>query len=153
MGYIIKQDEVFMMQIYSISYACDHFEELRLEALKGKEIFVEDDEQNGSPLISIIPTELLDSLTEIFIFVPHWEEDNSIYTVSTNVIDVIGYGNTRDEAAEVLAIAAMEYARLYFLQIDYYRSPLVNRGLHYPYLRRIARCNDNIALVKHVLGV
>ena len=142
-----------MMQICSISSARNQFAELRREALKGKEILVEDSKQNYSPLISIISTELLDLLTDKYTFVPEWENDENSFTVSVNEIDVIGYGDTHDEAAEVLAIAVMEYTELYFSELAFYRSPMVNRSSHYPYLRRIARCNNNVAMVKHVLGV
>ena len=55
--------------------------------------------------------------------------------------------------AEVLAKAVLEYAESYFSELDFYRSSLVNRGSHYPYLRRISRCQDNIDAVKQVLGV
>ncbi len=143
-----------MMQMLSASITRDRFAELRREALKGQEILIEDGKQLNSPLISIISTELLDSLTDSFIFAPKWEEDvDGSFTVSLDEIDIIGYGETCEEASEVLATAASEYAELYFSELSFYMSPMVNRLSHYPYLRRIARCNGDIAKVKKVLGV
>ncbi|MGD0856489.1 MAG: hypothetical protein ABSA18_11870 [Dehalococcoidia bacterium] len=143
-----------MMKMLSASIARDRFAELRREALKGQEILIEDSKQLNSPLISIISTELLDSLTDSFVFAPKWEEDeDGSLTVSLDEIDVIGYGETREEAAEVLATAASEYTELYFSELSFYLSPMVNRLSHYPYLRRIARCSGDIAKVKKVLGV
>ncbi len=143
-----------MMQMFSASIARDRFAELRREALKGREILIEDSKQLNSPLISIISTELLDSLTNSFAFAPKWEEDeNGSLTVSLDEIDVIGYGKTREEAGEVLVTAASEYAELYFSELSFYLSPMVNRLAHYPYLRRIARCNGDITKVRKVLGV
>lgn len=143
-----------MMQMFSTGVARNRFAELRREALKGREILVKDSKQNNSPLISIISTELLDAMMENFFFHPEWVQDeDGSYTVSLDEIDVIGYGDTRAIAAEVLATAAMEYAELYFSQFDFYRSEMVNRGSHFPYLRRIVRCNSNISKVMKVLGV
>jgi hypothetical protein len=143
-----------MMQMLSTSIARDRFAELRREALKGREILIEDSKQLNSPLISIISTELLDSVTDSFIFAPKWEEDeDGSFTVSLDEIDIIGYGGTRQEAGEVLATAASEYAELYFSELSFYMSPMVNRLSHYPYLRRIARCNGDITRVQKVLGV
>ena len=143
-----------MIQMFSASIARDRFAELRREALKGREILVEDSKQLNSPLISIISTELLDSLTDSFVFAPKWEEDESgALTVSLDEIDIIGYGKTREKATEVLANAANEYAELYFSELSFYLSPMVNRIAHYPYLRRIARCSGDMAKVKKVLGV
>lgn len=143
-----------MMQMFSTSTARDKFAELRREALKGREILIEDSKQHNSPLISIISTELLDTLTETFVFAPRWahDEDGS-FTVSLDEIDIIGYGDTQEEAADVLATAATEYAELYFTELPFYFSPIVNRSSHFAYLRRIARCNGEIAKVKKVLGV
>jgi hypothetical protein len=143
-----------MMQMFSACMARDRFAELRREALKGQEILIEDSKQLNSPLVSIISTELLDSLTDFFVFAPKWEEDeDGSLTVSLDEIDIIGYGRTREEAAEVLATAASEYAELYFSELSFYLSPMVNRLSHYPYLRRIARCRGDIAKVKKVLVV
>ena len=143
-----------MLQTYSASVARDRFAELRRAALKGQEILIEDGKKNSSPLISLISTEILDSMTDKFSFSPVWTQDeDGGYTVSIDEIDIIGYGDTRDEAAEVLATAVFEYAGLYFTELDFYRSLLVNRGSHYPYLRRISRCQGNLAAVKQVLGV
>lgn len=143
-----------MMQMFSASIARDRFAELRREALNGQEILIEDGRQLNSPLISIIATDLLDSLTDSFVFAPKWEEDkNGSHTVSLEEIDIIGYGETLEEASEVLATAASEYAELYFSELSFYLSPMVNRLAHYPYLRRIARCNGDITKVKKVLRV
>lgn len=97
--------------------------------------------------------ELLDLLTEKYTFLPEWETGENSFTVSVNEIDVFGYGDTHDEAAEVLARAFMEYTELYFRELAFYRSSMVNRSSHYPYLRRIARCNNNVVKVKKLLGV
>lgn len=143
-----------MMQMLSAGMARGRFAELRREALKGREILIEDSKQLNSPLVSIISTELLDSLTDSFVFAPKWEEDeDGSLTVSLAEIDIIGYGDTREEAAEVLTAAAKEYAELYFSELSFYLSPMVNRLAHYPYLRRIARCSGDIAKVRQVLGV
>ena len=143
-----------MMQMFSTGVARDRFNELRREALNGREILVRDSKQNNSPLISIISTDLLDAMTEKFPFSPEWlrDEDGS-FTVSLKEIDIIGYGDTKEDASEVLATVAMEYAEAYFDELSFYMSSMVNRGSHYPYLRRIARCQGDLAKVMKVLGV
>jgi hypothetical protein len=92
-------------------------------------------------------------IMEDFSFHPEWLQDENGYTVSLNEINIIGYGSTRKEAAEVLTTAAMEYAVLYFSKLDFYRSEAVNRGSHFPYLNRIARCTNDISKVMKILGV
>lgn len=97
---------------------------------------------------------LLDDLTENFSFQPKWVRDeDGNYTVWLEEIDIIGYGATRRKAAEILATVAMEYAELYFSQLAFYRSEMINRGSHFPYLRRIVHCNSNISEIMKVLGV
>ena len=144
-----------MMQMLSTGVARNRFNELRREALKGHEILVQDSKQHNSALISIIATDILDAMTEKFSFSPAWvqDEEDGSFTVSLEEIDVIGYGASQEEAAAVLATAAMEYAEIYFAELPFYMSALVNRGSHYPYLRRIARCQGDLAQVMKVLGV
>lgn len=145
-----------MMESISAGAARDRFAELRREALQGKEILVEDSKQNNSPLVSIISTAILDSIFEQkFTFAPVWEhdEEDDSFTVSLDEIDIIGYGDTKEEAAEVLATSAMEYTETFFEDLSFYLSATVNRTSHLPYLRRIARCNGDLTKVKKVLGV
>jgi len=142
-----------MMQMLKSGDARDQFSKLQRDALMGKEILVGNGKQNDSPFISIISTQYLDAITETFIFSPEWlQDEDGSFTVSLDEIDVIGYGDTREEAIEVLATATIEYAELYFTDLQFYFSSMVNRGSHYPYLRRIARCNGSIDKVKQVLG-
>lgn len=92
--------------------------------------------------------------TEFFFFQPKWAQDkDGSYTVSLDEIDIFGYGATRKEAAKVLATVAMEYSELYFSQLKFYLSEIISRGSHFPYLRRIARCNNNISEILKVLGI
>jgi hypothetical protein len=135
-------------------WVCNRFTELRREALKGKEILVEDEKQNNGQLLAIISTDLLDTIMEQFTITPEWVQDeDGSFTVTASEIDTIGYGATKEMAAEVLALAAKDYAEVYSSDLPFYLSSIVNRSSHFPYLRRIARCNGDIAKIKRVLEV
>jgi hypothetical protein len=143
-----------MLQTYSILRAKSKLTELRREALTGHEFLIENKKENNSEPVSIISTQLLDELVEVCTFNLRWvrEEGDEVWTLIVPEIDIFGIGKTKEEAIQSLAETVQEYADLFFKNLTMYMSDSLGRRNHYFFLRRIARCENDLQKVKKVLG-
>lgn len=135
----------------SISEAKRDFPSIVREAGQGYETIAANNKSIPSPKVSIISTDLFEEiLKEGYPFHPTVEEDKEGlgYTVSLEELLIHGEGSTLSEALQDLAENLVDYAGDYLRRMDFFRQ-IENRKRHYPYLRRIAACND----IKQVMEV
>jgi hypothetical protein len=137
----------------SISSAKQNFPSIVREASRGYEIITSNFKSNKPKKVSIISTDLFEEILNTgYKFHPVVEEDNEGcgYTVALDNIMVHGEGKTIYQALYDLSENLVDYASDYLSKIDFYRQ-VENRKNHYPYLRRIARC-ENIYQVMEVIA-
>ncbi len=137
----------------SISAAKQNLPEIIREAEAGYETITRNFKSSKEKRVSIISTdlfeEILDSAYKFNTIIEKDEEGNG-YTISINELLIHGDGLTLPEALRDLAENVMDYASDYLKRMDFFRQ-IENRKGHYPYLRRIAKCND-INIVMEVIA-
>ncbi len=126
----------------SISEAKQEFPSVFREAIKGYEVIAANHKSTKvEDTVSIISTEMYEEiLNQAFPFKPIIEKDEKGkgYTIALDEIMVFGDGDTIKDAFEDLIDNVIEYIKLYFEKIDFYRQ-IPNRKGHYPFLRRLAK--------------
>ncbi len=128
----------------SISSAKQEFPAIVREAAKGYEVITSNFKSSKEEKVSIISTAIFEEvLDQAFKFNPIVEKDetNQGYTISLENLLIHGEGPTLLSALQDLAENLMDYASDYLKRIDFFRQ-IENRKSHYPYLRRIAKCNS-----------
>ncbi|MCL6638049.1 MAG: hypothetical protein K6T80_00015 [Firmicutes bacterium] len=145
-----------MFQVNSISQTRTEFQKLFKQAVRHNREFLAENakETTSDETVSIIRTKLLDEwLDRAYTFNPVWEydEENKLWSVTLPEIRVYTDAPTKEDAAQQLVELALDYCEDYFNRLDLFTA-LPDRSLHYPYLRRVARCKDT-AQVKEVLNL
>lgn len=128
----------------SISSAKQEFPSIVREAVKGYEIIARNFKSSKKEKVSIISTAIYEEiLDQAFKFHPLIEEDEEGrgFTISLENLLIHGDGPTLIAALEDLAGNLMDYTSDYLKRIDFFRQ-IENRKGHYPYLRRIAKCDE-----------
>ena len=123
------------------------------QAAKGYEVIASNFKSSGEGRVSIISTEIYEEILDrAYKFHPVIEKDEEGrgYTISLNELLIHGDGSTIAESLEDLAANLMDYASDYFKRIDFFRQ-IENRRDHYPYLRRIVKC-DGIKQAMEVIA-
>jgi hypothetical protein len=130
----------------SISSAKQEFPSIVREAAKGYEVITSNFKSSKEGKVSIISTAIYEEiLDQAYKFHPVIEadEDGGGFTISLEDLLIHGDGPTLLAALQDLAENLMDYASDYLKRIDFFRQ-IENRKGHYPYLRRIAKCDDPI---------
>ena len=126
----------------SISSAKQEFPSIVREAAKGYEVITSNFKSSREDKVSIISTAIFEEiLDQAYKFHPEIEEDKDGggYTISLENLLIHGDGPTLFAALQDLAENLMDYTTDYLKRIDFFRQ-IENRKGHYPYLRRIAKC-------------
>jgi hypothetical protein len=128
----------------SISDAKQHFPDIIREASAGYEVITCNFKSNKSGKVSIISTELFEEILDTgYKFYPVVEKDldGKGYTIALDDLLTHGEGHDLFSALEDLSENIYDYAQDYLSRMDFFRQ-IENRKDHYPYLRRIIRCQD-----------
>lgn len=128
----------------SISEAKQDFPGIVREATNGYEVIARNVKRPKEGKVSIISTSIFEEiLDKAYKFNPVIEEDeeNKGFTIFLNELLIHGDGTTVTEALYDLAENVMDYTSDYLKRVDFFRQ-IDNRKDHYPYLRRIARCES-----------
>jgi hypothetical protein len=131
-----------VLQERSISSTKQDFPSIFKMALNGQEVITGNFKSKSEDTVSILSTKDFKYILDIgFKFNPIIEEDEegNGYTVALDEIMVFGDGDTLEEALDDLVENTLDYARMYFEKLDFYKQ-IPNRRSHYPYLRRIVTC-------------
>lgn len=101
----------------------------------------------------IIGEEAMQLILSRFTFTSQWEEDRDqgLWSVHVPEIDVWGQGETREQAAEDLVTAAIDYADVYMDDVPFQIK--VGRGEHLSYVLRIHQEGGDRQAIRRVLGV
>jgi signal transduction histidine kinase len=131
-----------VLQERSISATKQDFPSIFKMALNGQEIITGNFKSKSDDTVSILATKDFKYMLDIgFKFNPIIEKDEegNGYTIALDEIMVFGDGDTLEEALDDLIENTLDYTRMYFERVDFYKQ-IPNRRRHYPYLRRIATC-------------
>ena len=132
-----------ILQERSISATKQDFPAIFKMALNGQEVIAGNFKSKSDDTVSILATKDLQYILDIgFKFNPVVEKDENDngYTVALDEIMVFGDGETLKEGLEDLLDNTIDYAAMYFEKLDFYKQ-IPNRKSHYPYLRRIIKCD------------
>lgn len=135
----------------SISNAKQQFPTIVREAAKGYEIITSNFKSTKPDKVSIISTDLFEEvINNAYKFHPVIEKDAEGigFTVSLEELLIHGDGDSLYDALQDLAENLYDYACDYLSKIDFFMQ-IKNRRGHYPYLRRIAGCED----IKQIMEV
>lgn len=140
--------------VLAISEAKRDFSRLVRESSEELRIFrIQNLQRHRATASLLIGETAMDLILAGYDFTPQWEEDaeQNLWTVYVPEIDVWGQGATRDDAAEDLVTAVLDYVDLYFEDVPFQIK--VNRGAQLPHLLRISRAGEDRQAVRRALGV
>lgn len=139
---------------YPIYEAKKNFSHILHEAGEHLKLFpIKNAQRHDTTRIWVVGEQVIAVLLEGLCFKPEWEEDKEqgYWTVYLPELDIFGQGKTREEAAEELVTAALEYADIYQGDIPFYLK--VGRKSHLPYIWRLLLTGGDRNKVKEILGV
>lgn len=140
--------------VFAVGDAKKEFSRLVRESSEQMRVFtVQNAQRHGAKAAVIISEETMDLILQRFTFIPQWEEDREqgLWSVYVPEIDVWGQGETREQAAEDLVSAAIDYADVYMDDVRFHIK--VGRQDHLPYILRIYRTGGDRQAVREALSV
>lgn len=104
--------------------------------------------KKGGKTISILSTDLLDEILELYKFntIIDFDEATRQYEINIPEIDTQGSGDTKEEAIEIALDNAMALTEDYFEELQLYMH-MENTKKQYPYFLRIKHCKNRSELI------
>ncbi len=151
------RDGGYKMTYIPVHEAKNKLTTLRREAATGKEFLLADSKRKNDLPVSLISTALLDELCSTRTFTYQWldtpDQENEHYSLYNPETGVYGIGPTKKEAVEDFVENIIDYANVYFEDLNYYLSQTGGRRSHYWYLRRVLRCDNDREKLYQVLNL
>ena len=135
-----------------VSVVKARFSEFARKAAMGLEI-VSANRHGAAEPVSIVKTGIVTAALEAlkFTLVEELDEELGLLTISVAEIPIYGEGQGREEAAESLVDAALDYSRVYEERIELFSR--VDSALTQAYMLRLLRCGGDRIAIGHALGV
>ncbi|KJS85455.1 MAG: hypothetical protein JM58_08420 [Peptococcaceae bacterium BICA1-8] len=153
------------MEVYTVAEAKNNFPKLRRLAARGIEFIVVDQKRAETAPVSMIATELLDKITKTALadLTLEWldkpgdaiteDKVNQTWNLWNAQLQIHGIGETKNEAIQSLAEDAINYAKEYFDNLEFFLNPRSKRDDHYWILRGVRHCNENLNQVITIMGL
>lgn len=143
-----------MRDVLPVAEAKKNFTALIRESSEALKVFrVANAQRRQSPRSLILGEAAMEVLLERLTCSPRWEEDPAqrLWSVHVPELDVFGQGATRDEAADDLIEAAVEYSEVYLEDVPFYFK--AGRKDHYPYVLAVLLAAGDRDKLRRVIGV
>lgn len=133
------------IEIKNINDARATFATVIQDVAKAKEIICQNGKSHNSQKVSIISTNLLDEILSGYTFHPviQFCEETKQHEVLLIEINVYSYADTKEKAEEDLLDLIEDYVALYLEDAEKYMK-FENYRKHYPYVLRLAHCQDRV---------
>lgn len=139
---------------YPIYEAKKNFSYILHEAGEHLKLFpIKNAQRHDAARIWVVGEPVIETILEGLRCTPEWEEDveQGHWTVYIPELDIWGQGKTREEAADDLVTAALDYAAVYAEDVPFYLK--FGRKHHLPFVWRLLLLGKEREKVKEFLGV
>lgn len=140
--------------VLAVSEAKKDFSRIMRESSEHLRFFkIQNVQRHAASASLLIGEEAVDLILARYTFTLQWEEDQEqgLWSIYVPEIDVWGQGETKDQAAEDLLTAVLDYLDVYLEDVPFHLK--VGRREHLPYLLRVYLASEDRQAVRRVLGL
>ncbi len=122
-------------------------------ALTGREIICMDAKSRDRQTCSLIKTNLLLEMLQAYIFKPKvsYDQETKTHNIHLDELKLYAYADTLEEATEQIIDLTIDYARDYINRLELFLN-VPDRKSHYPYVIRLAHCQNANEVKKLIFG-
>ncbi len=123
------------------------------KALTGREIICLDAKSKDRQTCSLIKTSLLLEMLKAYSFEPkvYYDQETKTHNIHLDELKLYAYADTFEEAAEQIIDLAIDYAQDYIDRLELFLH-VPDRKTHYPYVIRLAHCQNREEVKKLIFG-
>jgi len=123
------------------------------KALTGREILCMDAKSKDRQTCSLLNTKLLLDMLETFSFEPkiYYDQETKTHNIHLDELRLYAYADTLEETTEQIIDLAFDYTKDFIDRIELFLH-VPDRKTHYPYVLRLAHCQDRDEIKKLIFG-